>query len=105
MNKYNFEPIGKKMPYRVPDDFFADVEKNITADALRQRRRGYTRIFWRGIAAAAVLVLLFMATRPGISRHRTDFTEVAQAFDDLSDADRSYLLETYQDDIFITNND
>ncbi|MDE5989831.1 MAG: hypothetical protein K2H17_10605 [Duncaniella sp.] len=105
MNKYNFEPIGKKMPYRVPDDFFADVEKRIAADALEQRRRSVRRIFWRGIAAAAVLVLLFMATRPGLFRHRTDFTDVAQAFDDLSDADRSYLLETYQDDIFITNND
>lgn len=105
MNKYNFEPIGKKMPYRVPDDFFADVEKRIAADALEQRRRSVRRIFWRGIAAAAVLVLLFMVTRPGLFRHSTDFTDVAQAFDDLSDADRSYLLETYQDDIFITNND
>lgn len=105
MDSYNFNPTVKKMPYRVPDDFFADVEDRMVADALRQRRRGYTRIIWQGIAAAAVLILLFMAARPGIFRHRTDFTEVAQAFDDLSDADRSYLLETYQDDIFMTNND
>lgn len=105
MDSYNFNPTVKKMPYRVPDDFFADVEKRIVADALRRRRSGLRRIVWRSLAAAAALVLLFLAARPGIFRGETDFTEVAQAFDDLSDADRSYLLETYQDDIFMTNND
>lgn len=105
MDSYNFNPTVKKMPYRVPDDFFADVEKRIVADALRRRRSGLKRIVWRSLAAAAALVLLFLAARPGIFRRETDFTEVAQAFDDLSDADRSYLLETYQDDIFMTNND
>lgn len=105
MDSYNFDNIGKKMPYRVPDDFFTDVENLIVAETLRQRRRGFRLIVWRSIAAAAALVLLFMAVRPTIFSDKTEFTEVAQAFDDLSDADRSYLLETYQDDIFITNND
>lgn len=102
MSDFNFDKTGKKMPYRVPDNFFDDVENKIIANAhSRQRRhRGLTLAF-RLTAVAATLAILLAVGSHSTSSHKTDFIEIAQAFDNLSDADQSYLLEIYQDDIFI----
>lgn len=102
MESYNFDKIGKKMPYRVPDTFFDDMKNTIIINARsRQNRHNILRITYRSIGAAATLALILIVGSLGISGHETDFTEIAQAFDNLSDADQSYLLEIYQDDIFI----
>lgn len=102
MDSYDLHKIGKKMPYRVPDTFFDDVENRILAEArTRRSRRNVARIILRSIAAAAAIALLIVVGTPGSTAKKTDFADVAQAFDNLSDADRSYLLEMYQDDIFI----
>lgn len=103
MDNYDFDRIGKKMPYRVPDTFFADVENKIIAQTCSRRdsRRNVFRIIYRSIAVAATLALFFIVGNPGMTSKKTDFAEIAQAFDNLSDADQSYLLEMYQDDIFI----
>lgn len=90
------------MPYRVPDTFFEDVENEIIAKAQkRHRKHNILKIMYRGVAVAAALALLFIVGNPGAFSHKTDFAEIAQAFDGLSDADQSYLFEIYQDDIFI----
>lgn len=90
------------MPYRVPDTFFADVEDEIiTKTHVRHKRHNILRITYRSIAVAVTLALLFVIGYPDTFKHKIDFAEIAQAFDNLSDADQSYLLEIYQDDIFI----
>lgn len=90
------------MPYRVPDTFFDDVENTIMINMRkRQNRRNVFKIFYRIIAVAATLALLLVIGSPDTTKHKTDFAEIAQAFDNLSEADQTYLLEMYQDDIFI----
>lgn len=91
------------MPYRVPNTFFDDVENEIIAKTqVRQKKHNILKIMYRSIAVAAKLALLFVVGNPDTFKHKkTDFAEIAQAFDNLSGADQSYLLEIYQDDIFI----
>lgn len=101
MDNYNFDRIGKRMPYRVQPAFFDDVETKITANArLRHNRHNVLKIACRSVAVAVALALLLIVGKHGTPGHHTDFAEIAQAFDNQSAADQSYLLEIYQDDIF-----
>lgn len=102
MESYNFDKIGKKVPYRVPDTFFDEVENKIIIEARkRQNKRNILKIFYRSVAVAATIALLMIVGGSGTKNDKTDFAEIAQAFDNLSEADQTYLLEIYQDDIFI----
>ena len=102
MESYNFDKIGKKMPYRVPDTFFEELENTIMIEVQkRQNKRNILKIFYRSVAVAATIALLMIVGGSGTKNDKTDFAEIAQAFDNLSEADQTYLLEIYQDDIFI----
>lgn len=102
MESYNFDKIGKKMPYRVPDTFFNELENTIMIEVQkRQNKRNILKIFYRSVAVAATIALLMIVGGSGTKNDKTDFAEIAQAFDNLSEADQTYLLEIYQDDIFI----
>ncbi len=102
MESYNFDKIGKKMPYRVPDTFFDELENTIMIEVQkRQNKRNILKIFYRSVAVAATIALLMIVGGSGTRNDKTDFAEIAQAFDNLSEADQTYLLEIYQDDIFI----
>ena len=102
MESYNFDKIGKKMPYRVPDTFFDELENTIMIEVQkRQNERNILKIFYRSVAVAATIALLMIVGGSGTKNDKTDFAEIAQAFDNLSEADQTYLLEIYQDDIFI----
>lgn len=93
------------MPYRVPNTFFDDVENEfIVKIQIRHKSHNLLKIMYRSIAVAATLALLLLFVvvgNPVSFNHKTDFAEIAQAFDNLSDADQSYLLEIYQYDVFI----
>ncbi len=102
MESYNFDKIGKKMPYRVPDTFFDELENTIMIEVQkRQNKRNILKIFYRSVAVAATIALLMIVGGSGTKNDKTDFAVIAQAFDNLSEADQTYLLEIYQDDIFI----
>lgn len=102
MESYNFDKIGKKMPYRVPDTFFDELENTIMIEVQkRQNKRNILKIFYRSVAVAATIALLMIVGGSGTKNDKTDFAEIAQAFDNLSEAAQTYLLEIYQDDIFI----
>ncbi len=102
MESYNFDKIGKKMPYRVPDTFFDELENTIMIEVQkRQNKRNILKIFYRSVVVAATIALLMIVGGSGTKNDKTDFAEIAQAFDNLSEADQTYLLEIYKDDIFI----
>lgn len=102
MESYNFDKIGKKIPYRVPDTFFDELENTIMIEVQkRQNKRNILKIFYRSVVVAATIALLMIVGGSGTKNDKTDFAEIAQAFDNLSEADQTYLLEIYQDDIFI----
>ncbi len=102
MDSYNFDKIGKKMPYSVPDTFFDDFENKIMAKAAsRRKRHKVLKIVYQSIAVAASLALIVVAVSQYTMTRKTDFAEIDLAFDNLSEADQAYLIEIYQEDIFI----
>ena len=58
MNKeFDFDDIGKKTPYRTPDNFFEDMQQKVMERTYgRQRRKRRLQImFSTAVAAAAIL--------------------------------------------------
>jgi hypothetical protein len=65
-----FQNIGKKMPYRVPDGFFEHITGNTLAEARRRRKgRKFRILLLSSVALAASLaamLFLFTLFAPGI---------------------------------------
>lgn len=128
--KFDFKQVGKRMPYTTPDDFFRDMEKNILeavkeeslkTDSLKSdsqkpiriqpRRRPFFKMIWTAAiaVAASVAVLLvlnidFSAPHSSLpSQGNNELQAVDQAFAQLSSADQAYLLEVYQEDVFLNH--
>lgn len=101
MDNNRLDKIDLQMPYRVPDSFFDDFENRIIAGHRRRSIRHKAKKFLLPLGAAAAIAILLLAVRPAAFSPATGYAEIAQAFDDLSEADRTCLLDTYQDDIFI----
>lgn len=104
---FDFDRVGKRMPYRVPDGFFDEMEANIRREVLqrparpaRQRVVGRRAAIWIA-AVAATLTLLFVLNLPTGEERTVAFRDVEQAFANLSDDDRAYLLDVYSEDIFM----
>lgn len=116
--KFDFGKVGKRMPYSTPDDFFKDMEANIlnavkddTPQPVRIEPRKRSLIRWMWVAALAVaasvavlLVLNIDFTANPIAQPSSTQNEVLavdQAFSQLSPADQVYLLNVYQEDVFL----
>ena len=114
--EYDFNRVGKRMPYSVPDGFFESLEENVMrevgtelpASALPEQVGRKTKpVNWltRGAAAAAIAgIVAFGGYKLAFKANATDsFVAVEQAFDNLNEEDQEFLLEVYQDDYFITD--
>ena len=128
--RFDFKQVGKRMPYTTPDDFFRDMEKNILeavkedslkSDSLKSdspkpiriqpRKRPFIKMIWTAAiaVAASVAVLLvlnidFSAPHSSLpSQGNNELQMVDQAFAQLSSADQAYLLEVYQEDVFLNH--
>ena len=128
--KFDFKQVGKRMPYTTPDDFFRDMEKNILeavkevslkTDSLKSdsqkpiriqpKKRPFIKMIWTAAiaVAASVAVLLvlnidFSAPHSSLpSQGNNELQMVDQAFAQLSSADQAYLLEVYQEDVFLNH--
>lgn len=101
MDNNSLDKIGRQMPYRVPDSFFDDFENRIIAGHRRRTIRHRVKMLLLPLGAVAAIAILLLTVRPAAFNPATDYAEIAQAFDNLSEADRTCLLDTYQDDIFI----
>ena len=105
-NNYdNLNGVGKRMPYNVPDDFFAILEEKVMQEVkadTSQRKAWLSKGFRRlSIAAAAALAVVVGYHALSRSQSKDDFTAVEEAFAHLSEEDQEYLLEVYQEDIFM----
>ena len=105
--EFNFNRIGKRMPYTAPEGFLDDIETNVwetikDETTPSKSKRNY-RLWYSisgGLVAASVALLLVFNTLP--DHQKTDDLEMfEQAFSNLSSADQNYLLTVYQDDLFI----
>lgn len=104
--EFNFNRIGKRMPYTAPEGFLTEIEKNVwetvKGETIPESKRKYRLLYSisGGVIAASIAILLVFNFMPD-SHNINDFTKIEQAFSNLSSTDQAYLLTVYQDDLFI----
>jgi hypothetical protein len=122
--QFDFNEVGKRMPYYdMPDGFFERLQDNVmreiqdeqtgkpTTAIKSNKSKGSSRRAWllrlvplTSVAAAALVAWLLLPN--GASKKSApqegSYSQVEQAFNNLSDADRSYLVSMYQDDLFLS---
>ena len=106
---YDFNSVGKKMPYTVPDGFFDQLEEQVMnevkAEPAKEKKPGKAktiRIAIRTLLAVAACIALFLVVKKALPQGddtiTDDFTSVELAFNNLSIEDQDYLLEVYQEE-------
>ena len=116
--KFNFDQVGKRMPYSTPEGFFKEMEANILEQVkddtpkpvrIQPKKRPLMKVIWAAAmavaASVAVLLILnidFAAPHSSLpSQADKEMQAVDQAFAQLSSADQAYLLDVYQEDVFL----
>lgn len=111
-DKFDFNKVGKRMPYGVPNDFFEHLEAKIMtkihAEVPMQAEKKHRRTWFIRIvplSAVAVVAIGFFLLHNSVPKSSTSmdgsYSQVEQAFDALSVDDRNYLLESYHEDLFL----
>ena len=113
---FDFDKIGKRMPYRTPDGFFDKMEEDVMnrlkeQDSLFNAKvtmkkpvRSYKLIVRSLASVAAVAIIAFgvwSGLKEGKSSSVVGTADLIQAFNQLDDADQLELLSTYQSDVFM----
>lgn len=122
MNKeYDFSRIGKRMPYTTPDGFFDKLQDDIWKEVKQNgpesgngkaapgaktqaggRKPGRLRLVVSSVMAVAASVALVLALQTGFTgTGHVSTNDVDKAFSQLSTDDQDYLLNVYQNDVFI----
>lgn len=105
--EFDFNRIGKRMPYTVPKGFLDDIEKNVWKavkdEVMTSKPKRNYRLWYSisgGLVAASVALLLIFNI---LSTHqkKDDLKMLEQAFSNLSSTDQAYLFVVYQNDLFI----
>lgn len=107
---YDFSKIGKQMPYTVPDGFFDQLEENVMNEVKAQPARKKATVLRMAIRAAIAItacIALFLVVKKVLPQDNDtitdDFENVELAFNNLSTEDQDYLLEVYQEELFLEN--
>ena len=110
---YDFNKIGKQMPYTVPDGFFSKLEDSVmdawreNTSAAKAKRAKVVRMAIRAALAVAACIALFLIVRQTLLKGQDtaadDFDKVELAFNNLDTEDQDYLLEVYQEELFLDN--
>lgn len=107
--EFDFNRIGKRMPYNVPDGFFDKFEENVMQDVKaetaqpKSRKKARTvKIAVRTTLAVAAAIAFFFVVQPLLSKSNVDdFESVELAFNNLSTDDQDFLITVYEEDEFI----
>ena len=107
--KFDFDRIGKRMPYTVPESSMDDIEKNvwetIKDEVTPSKPKRNYRLWYSisgGLVAASIALLFVFNILPGHQK-TNDLEMFEQAFSNLSSVDQDYLLTVYQNDLFIND--
>lgn len=97
--------IGKRMPYTMPPECYNEMEAKVFAalqsDARNNRKRKVIRVTMLASVAAAAVVALLLVIAPAMKVQHDSLNQIDVAYAQLSDADKNYLMEVYQEDIFL----
>ena len=112
MNKdFKFEQVGKRIPYTVPDGFFDELEdkllEKVHQETPRKSHRHIVRLsFVLTIAsiAAAMFIFIFNANMHDKQKPANELAKIDKAFNNLNTDDQTYLLDVYQNDVFLNDN-
>lgn len=109
--KFDFNQIGKRMPYSTPDNFFDKLEKEVKASLPSERKNQHTRIITMSVLSIAASLLLLFGISTTINNKGDDakkeqynMAAVEKAFNNLDDDDQNALINIYQDDVFTSLN-
>ena len=98
------------MPYTVPDGFFDQLEENVMNEVKAQparKKATVLRMAIRASIAIAACIALFLVVKKVLPQDNDtitdDFENVELAFNNLSTEDQDYLLEVYQEELFLEN--
>ena len=104
---FKLEQIGKRTPYSMPEGFMKEMEDNVmrsvAAGTLQTRHKPLKQVIFRSAVAAAAVAALFTVSISTMQpkRYIANYTEVDQAFDNLSYDDQQYMIDTYSNDVFM----
>lgn len=108
--EFDFDKIGKRMPYQTPEGFFDEMEENVWNEvgkdlqpkSKRPARRLRALSWALSIAAGIALMVVLYARHSQAPQQQTDgLAQVDKAFANLSQEDQAYMLQVYQEDVFI----
>lgn len=115
-HNFSYEQVGKRMPYTTPHGFLDELEANVLATVAADapvapvaaaqptvKKRSYLKVVWLSALSAAAAITLFMVMHTGFtaSADDTNWQTVDEAFAHLSVDDQAFLIDVYQDDIFL----
>lgn len=104
---FDFKQMGKRMPYTTPSGFFDKMEEDVLKEVVPDRENSpkhkilYRSLLAGAVAVAASIALLFAFQWQSGRKAEVGFQEVEQAFAQLSDEDQNYILDVYQEDLFM----
>lgn len=111
----NWNEVGKRMPYTVPDDFFNQLEERVWQEVQtslpnkpnkRRERRRRVRLVISYCAGIAAAVALLLTGWPGLTTQpSTSMEEVELAFCNLSHEDQEFLYTLYADEAMMEEMD
>ena len=111
--KFDFDKIGQRLPYTMPEDTFDVIQDSVFTSLKKDRhvRRKRRIIRWSSISgiAAACVALLLIIKAPKTSQQdlltqtsqQDLLTQIDVAYGNLSESDQEYLIEVYQEDFFL----
>jgi len=108
-NEFDLDKLGKRMPYSTPEGFMDDMEQQVWAQIAADTQQRPKRHWWYamagGLIAASIALLIILNVVPNTRQQVASMEGVEQAFASLSDADQEYLMEVYQEELFIEDID
>lgn len=102
--EFDFTKIGKRMPYQTPDGFFDEMEANIWNEVKPKHHVSRLRLLIGTLSIAACIALAFILypTQAPVQQQPADtLAQVDKAFSNLSQEDQAYMLQVYDEDVFL----
>ena len=104
---FDFEEVGKKIPYQVPDTFFEEMQKNVMARTCTKKPKRHFMLRFVPVIAAAAAVFVAVLYLP-IHDHRLEQISITQAktvdeswIEHISDEDLQLMSDFSDYDIFM----
>lgn len=98
------------MPYKMPDNCIEDMKKSILKEilndtAMQRRNHNFNlgTIFRTAVASAAAITLFIISANIMQQKPASKYYDVEKAFDNLSYDDQNFMIETYNDDVFLAS--